>query len=97
MDIQSNHKCGFTANITFRRQEPSAKMAIHASTTATPPDPMGNSISCLDAGQNANSSARQLLCHHGQPRHAHLLHDWSTYTLLVRISFVWKRVRTICA
>ena len=66
------------------RQAQASTMAIQVATTTATLDPMGNSLSSMDAGQDEVSGIGFLLCNYGQSGHAYIFHGRSADSVLVR-------------
>ena len=78
------------------RQESAPQLAVCRAPETAAPDPLGDAVPGLDAGQATHAGPRQLLRHHGQPRHPYLLHGRPADTVLVRVSVFWERVCELC-
>jgi hypothetical protein len=59
-------------------------MEIQLATKATTPNPMGNPLSGLDAGQDEVAGAGFLFFDYSESRHAYILHGRSPDPILVR-------------
>ena len=97
--LRSQDHCirNFNPSITeawliWRRQEPLATMALRTTPMVHSPGTLGNTIPSDDADSHALFSSRFLLLNYSQSGDPYLLHDCSSYTLLVRIYQLGARV-----
>lgn len=58
-------------------------MAVRPPARTVTPDPMGDTVSGMDAGQDAFASSRFLLCYHSKPRNTYFLHGGPPDPVLV--------------